>query len=152
MPYYNGGQAVATDDILAIEAEARAAPVGESGPEGVTPTHARIALAAALSNAKIDCDYGEDVDRLVAALEARGYTVATRWYPTDCADHYIAGYKAGARAPLDVERLARALHRSYDRDPAVRRIEWSDLNEADRGMWRRHAAAAIREYAKDPQS
>ena len=84
------------DLILAIEAEARAAPVGESGPEGVTPTHARIALAAALSNAKIDCDYGEDVDRLVAALEARGYTVATRWYPPDC-------------APLDVERLARAL-------------------------------------------
>ena len=27
----------------------------------------------------------------------------------DCADHYIAGYRAGARAPLDVERLARAL-------------------------------------------
>ena len=54
-------------------------------------------------------------------------------------------------APLDVERLARALHRSYDRDPAVRRIEWNDLNEADRGMWRRHAAAVIREYAKDPQ-
>ena len=54
-------------------------------------------------------------------------------------------------APLDVERLARALHRSYDRDPAVRRIEWNDLNEADRGMWRRHAAAIAREYAKEPQ-
>jgi hypothetical protein len=54
-------------------------------------------------------------------------------------------------APLDVERLARALHRSYDRDPAVRRIEWADLNDADRGMWRRHTATVIREYAKEPQ-
>jgi hypothetical protein len=51
-------------------------------------------------------------------------------------------------APLDVERLARALHRSYDRDPAMRRIEWSDLNEAERGMWRRHAAAIVSEYAR----
>ena len=58
--------------------------------------------------------------------------------------------EAEARASLDVERLARALHRSYDRDPAVRRIEWSDLNEADRGMWRRHAATVAREYEAQP--
>ena len=49
---------------------------GESGPE----RHARIALAAALHDAKFDCDFGEDVDRLVDALESRGYTIATTPY------------------------------------------------------------------------
>jgi len=59
-------------------------------------------------------------------------------------------YPPPAEPTLDVERLARALHRSYDRDPAVRRIEWNDLNEADRGMWRRHAAEVAREYEAQP--
>jgi hypothetical protein len=66
---------------------------------------------------------------------------------TDCP--LCGGIVRGDRGPLallDVDRLARALHRSYDRDPTVRRIEWRDLNEAERGMWRRHAAAIAREY------
>jgi hypothetical protein len=32
-------------------------------------------LAAALFDANFDCDFGEDVDRLVAALKARGFAV-----------------------------------------------------------------------------
>ena len=35
--------------------------------------------------------------------------------------------------------LAAALHDSYLRDPAMPRITWDDLNEAERGMWYRHA-------------
>ena len=60
-------------------------------------------------------------------------------------ERLFAAIEAEARASLDVERLARALHRS-----SVRRIEWSDLNEADRGMWRRHAATVAREYEAQP--
>ena len=72
----------------------------------------------------------------------RTRTPAPRRYPTDCADHYIAGYKAGARAPLDVERLARALTATY-----VESHETSDPDDDDR----RDAAIIAREYAKEPQ-
>ena len=34
-------------------------------------------VASALMAAKIDCDSGEDVDRLIEELEKRGYTIAS---------------------------------------------------------------------------
>jgi len=91
----------------------------------------------------------EQTTTMVLAIEAevrapldvemtdRTRTPATRWYPTDCADHYIAGYKAGARASLDVERLAvvaaaRALRERLTIDPGnvVSWGEWDTLDEA----------------------
>jgi hypothetical protein len=51
------------------------------------------------------------------------------------------------RAALDVERLARAQHASYERDPSVKRIEWGDLTEAERRMWIIHARVVAAEYA-----
>ena len=110
-------------------------------------TEPRDALAAALTNSHPCPDpdmHAEDAVIVLAALAAEGWVLVRM-------ARAILAIEAEAPAPLDVERLARALHRSYDRDPSVRRIEWNDLNKADRGMWRRHAAAVIREYAKDPQ-
>jgi hypothetical protein len=48
---------------------------------------------------------------------------------------------------IDVERLARALHGSYERDPSVVRIDWTDLSAADQRMWINHARAIAALYA-----
>ena len=98
---------------------------------------------------------------MVLAIEAevtmtdRTRTPATRWYPTDCADHYIAGYKAGARAPLDVERLYDALAHWYDGadgGESFRLVPMSsDGGVMPTGDLHPFAAAIAREYAKDPQ-
>lgn len=50
---------------------------------------------------------------------------------------------------LDVERLARATHASYLRDPQMPRITWDDINDADRAMWRGHAEAIAAAYTED---
>jgi len=49
----------------------------EAGPP-IFADPARMAMAAALWTAKIDCDYGEDVDRLVDTLEGMGLTITPR--------------------------------------------------------------------------
>lgn len=50
---------------------------------------------------------------------------------------------------LDVERLAQAMHGSYERDPTMTRIEWDDLGDAEKRMWRRHAKEVRDRYAAD---
>lgn len=60
----------------------------------------------------------------------------------------LFGAARAEAAALDVDVLAEAEHRSYPRDPAVQRIEWSDLSDAEKAMWRRHAANHVREYAR----
>ena len=87
---------------------------------------AGAALASALMAANYGGDSGEDVDRLVVELLARGYRLARLLPPPD-------------PAPLDVERLARALR-------------GRDFQEAWHFDGAEKAAAVIaREYAKEPQ-
>lgn len=64
----------------------------------------------------------------------------------------LAALRVVPEAGLDVERLARALHDSYLRDPAMPRIYWTDLSQAERAAWKNHAKAVAREYAADTPS
>jgi len=104
MPYYNGGQAVATDDILAIEAEARA------------PLEAERDLWKR--------DWGIKNDQWEKAIEARAEPRA---------------------APLDVERLARALHATARRGHIGLLPDLTACTSAD--VHREDAEAIAREYA-----
>jgi hypothetical protein len=63
--------------------------------------------------------------------------------PEPGAERLLAHIDTLTAAVLDVERLAEAMHGAYERDPNVKRIEWSDLSDAEKGMWKRHAAAVL---------
>ena len=86
----------------------------------------------------------EDIANLHEVLDSQvrlGHVMTLT--PTDVLSRLVRASEARATATpgLDVERLARAMHRSYDRDPNVTRIEWSDLSLPERVIWRNHAEA-----------
>jgi len=78
----------------------------------------------------------EPLDVLLADAYSRGLNDALRQMP-------VRPHTLDLDSPEAVERLARALHASYERDPAAPRIYYADLSDSERGMWRHHAKAIL---------
>jgi hypothetical protein len=68
----------------------------------------RIAMAAALYEAKFVCDYGEDVDRLMDALRHRGFVLSLDDGSGLFSDKIVAAIEAEA-VVVERERIAEAV-------------------------------------------
>lgn len=115
-------------------------------------------LARAIAAAALKPGYQMEDSRFDARLIAREYgPVATLDVQPCCDEQEFVCVACGddhhclARSsPITESALAEALHDSYLRDPAMPRITWADLNDAERGMWRRHAAAILAALREQP--